>query len=73
VSVAIMCLTELDLQVDNDADNVMRLIAKTIGQVPPSTNKPWTERINLGCWTVRTPAPAIFHLKLEVGRKWLIL
>lgn len=39
-------------QLDNDADDVMRLIAKTIREVPPSY-RPWNQRIVLGCWAVR--------------------
>ncbi|KAH0541598.1 hypothetical protein FGG08_003946 [Glutinoglossum americanum] len=43
----------LDIKVDNDADDVMRLIANTIRQVPPGMKRPWPERINLGCWTAK--------------------
>ncbi|KAI9883531.1 MAG: hypothetical protein M1823_004695 [Watsoniomyces obsoletus] len=39
----------LDIKVDNNPDNVMGLIAKTIQEVPPS-RRPWTQRIVLGCW-----------------------
>lgn len=38
-------------QLDNEDDDVMRLIASTIAEVTPS--KPWKERIVLGCWAVR--------------------
>ena len=39
-------------KLDNDADDVMRLIAKTIEETNPSPNRPWRERILLGCWAV---------------------
>jgi hypothetical protein len=37
-------------QLDNDPDDLMRLISETIAQAKPST--PWKERIVLGCWAV---------------------
>lgn len=37
-------------QLDNDGDDLMRLISETIAQAKPST--PWKERIVLGCWAV---------------------
>lgn len=37
-------------QLDNDSDDLMRLISETIAQAKPST--PWKERIVLGCWAV---------------------
>jgi phosphatidylglycerol phospholipase C len=40
----------LDLKPDNDADELMRLVASTIADVKPS--RPWKERIVLGCWRV---------------------
>lgn len=40
----------LDLKPDNDADDLMRLVASTIAEVKPS--RPWKERIVLGCWRV---------------------
>jgi glycerophosphoryl diester phosphodiesterase len=40
----------LDIKLDNDATNVMRLIAATIASVPPSPNRPWKNRIVLGIW-----------------------
>ncbi|KAL9136865.1 MAG: hypothetical protein Q9175_001938 [Cornicularia normoerica] len=43
----------LDIKLDNDADNVMRLIAETIRSVPPNTLKPWNQRLVLGCWAVK--------------------
>ena len=42
----------LDIKPDNDAEDIMRLIASTIAEVKPS--KPWNERIVLGCWAVRS-------------------
>lgn len=41
------------MQLDNDADDVMRLIGETIRRVPPSQNRPWHERIVLGCWAAK--------------------
>ncbi|KAL2058728.1 hypothetical protein ABVK25_000019 [Lepraria finkii] len=43
----------LDIKLDNDADEVMRLIAHTISSVPPSPYKPWNQRIVLGCWAAK--------------------
>ncbi|OBT84947.1 hypothetical protein VE02_06615 [Pseudogymnoascus sp. 03VT05] len=41
----------LDLKLDNDSDDLMRLISETIAQAKPST--PWKERIVLGCWATK--------------------
>ncbi|KFY25912.1 hypothetical protein V493_04376 [Pseudogymnoascus sp. VKM F-4281 (FW-2241)] len=41
----------LDLKLDNDGDDLMRLISETIAQAKPST--PWKERIVLGCWATK--------------------
>ncbi|KAI9678049.1 MAG: hypothetical protein M1817_005993 [Caeruleum heppii] len=38
----------LDIKIDNDIDDIMRLIAKTLAAVSPS--RPWNERVVLGCW-----------------------
>jgi phosphatidylglycerol phospholipase C len=37
-------------KLNNDADDIMRLIASTIAEVKPS--RPWNERVTLGCWAV---------------------
>ena len=42
-------------QIDNDADDMMRLLARTIEQVEPAEGRPWHKRILLGCWTVSLP------------------
>lgn len=42
------------LQLDNNADDVMRLIGETIHEIPPHPGKPWNQRVVLGCWAVRT-------------------
>jgi glycerophosphoryl diester phosphodiesterase len=42
----------LDIKVDNNPDDVMQLISKTIQSVS-STSKSWTGRIVLGIWTTR--------------------
>ena len=41
----------LDIKLDNDVDDVMRLIAETLAEVKHS--KPWHQRVLLGCWAVR--------------------
>ncbi|KAH6625443.1 Tubulin/FtsZ, GTPase domain-containing protein [Boeremia exigua] len=43
----------LDIKLDNNADDVMRLISETIRSVPPSPAKPWQSRIVLGCWAAK--------------------
>ncbi|KAF2628376.1 tubulin-domain-containing protein [Macroventuria anomochaeta] len=43
----------LDIKLDNNADDVMRLISETIRSVPPSPSKPWESRIVLGCWAAK--------------------
>ncbi|KAI9764212.1 MAG: hypothetical protein M1840_008602 [Geoglossum simile] len=43
----------LDIKVDNDARDIMRLIAETIQHVPPGAGRPWAERVNLGCWATK--------------------
>jgi hypothetical protein len=40
-------------KLDNNADDIMRLIASTVAEVEPS--KPWSQRVILGCWAVCTP------------------
>ncbi|KAF1962142.1 tubulin-domain-containing protein [Byssothecium circinans] len=43
----------LDIKLDNNADDVMRLIASTIFSVSPSPTRPWQSRIVLGCWAAK--------------------
>ncbi|KAF2851672.1 tubulin nucleotide-binding domain-like protein [Plenodomus tracheiphilus IPT5] len=43
----------LDIKLDNNADDVMRLIGETIQSVPPSPSRPWRSRIVLGCWAAK--------------------
>ncbi|WPH02340.1 Hypothetical protein R9X50_00520300 [Acrodontium crateriforme] len=43
----------LDIKLDNDADDIMRLIGSTIASVAPPETKPWTERIVLGAWAAK--------------------
>lgn len=45
-------LTE-EQQIDNDANNIMRLMAKAIEDTSPNPRSPWNRRIVLGCWAVR--------------------
>lgn len=41
------------MQLDNNADDVMRLIGDTIRSVPPSSSRLWQSRIVLGCWAAK--------------------
>jgi hypothetical protein len=41
------------VQLDNNADDVMRLIGETIRSVRPSPTRPWHKRIVLGCWAAK--------------------
>jgi glycerophosphoryl diester phosphodiesterase len=58
------------MQLDNNADDVMRLIGDTIRSVPPSPNRSWQNRIVLGCWAAKyvplcsryVPGFAISHI-----------
>lgn len=43
----------LDIKLDNNIDDVMRLIAQTIDSVPPSKSRTWRERILLGIWAAK--------------------
>lgn len=43
----------LDIKLDNNADDVMRLIANTIASVPRSAKRPWNKRIVLGIWATK--------------------
>ena len=45
------------VQIDNDAEDVFRLVARTISEVPPPPHTPWDKRIILGCWAVGSPFP----------------
>lgn len=42
----------LDIKLDNDADNVMRLIARTLSEVDPGSNI-WKKRVVLGIWAAK--------------------
>jgi len=41
----------LDIKLDNNSDDIMRLIAETLAEV--KSRKPWEERIMLGCWAAK--------------------
>ncbi|KAF2181903.1 tubulin-domain-containing protein [Zopfia rhizophila CBS 207.26] len=43
----------LDIKLDNDPEDVMRLIGSTIRSVPPSRHRPWSSRIVLGVWAAK--------------------
>lgn len=42
----------LDIKLDNDSENVMRLIAETLASVYPGT-RPWQDRVVLGIWAAK--------------------
>ncbi|CAD6442541.1 2ee8710c-0190-46e5-bca8-405a333a12f4 [Sclerotinia trifoliorum] len=49
----------LDIKLDNNADEIMSLIASTIEEVKPT--RPWNQRILLGCWAAKyLPLCAIY-------------
>lgn len=43
----------LDIKLDNNADDVMRLISETIKTVPANPSRSWDQRIVLGIWAVK--------------------
>ncbi|KAL8689965.1 MAG: hypothetical protein Q9218_004481 [Villophora microphyllina] len=43
----------LDIKIDNNADDIMRLMAATIASIPPHPDSPWHMRIVLGCWAAK--------------------
>jgi glycerophosphoryl diester phosphodiesterase len=43
----------LDIKLDNNADDVMRLIAQTIASVSPSQSRLWRDRVLLGIWAAK--------------------
>lgn len=43
----------LDIKLDNNADDVMRLISDTIRSVAPSPSRPWQSRVVLGIWAAK--------------------
>lgn len=52
----------LDIKLDNNADDIMRLISTTIAEVKPSPSKPWNERIVLGIWAAKYLPLAVKYL-----------
>jgi hypothetical protein len=40
------------MKMDNNSDDVMRLIAATLHEVKPSPKKIWADRVLLGIWSV---------------------
>ena len=51
----------LDIKLDNDAQNVMRLIAQTMESVKPGA-RPWNDRIVLGIWAAKYLPLCTHHL-----------
>lgn len=43
----------LDIKIDNNPDDVMRLIASTIQAAPQPSARPWNQRIVLGIWAAK--------------------
>lgn len=43
----------LDIKPDNNADDIMRLIAATLDSIPPSRTRSWKDRIVLGLWIAK--------------------
>ncbi len=43
----------LDIKLDNNSDDVMRLITQTIDSVSPSRSRLWRDRILLGIWAAK--------------------
>lgn len=43
----------LDIKVDNNPDDIMRLIAQTTDSIPPSQERLWRDRILLGIWAAK--------------------
>ena len=50
-------------QLDNDGNDIMRLIAETLKQVPAHPQRAWNQRVVLGCWAVRK--------RFSLSRHWL--
>ncbi|KAA8565250.1 hypothetical protein EYC84_010977 [Monilinia fructicola] len=63
----------LDIKLDNDADQIMSLIASTIKEVKPT--RPWNQRVLLGCWAAKyiplcatyLPDFPIAHIGFSIG------
>ncbi|KAK5124753.1 hypothetical protein LTR85_001466 [Meristemomyces frigidus] len=43
----------LDIKLDNDADDIMRLIGCTLSEVSAPASKAWTERVVMGIWAAK--------------------
>ncbi|KAF2721910.1 PLC-like phosphodiesterase [Polychaeton citri CBS 116435] len=53
----------LDIKLDNDADDIVRLIGETIASVRPSSEQhPWSSRIVLGLWAAKYLPIAVRYL-----------
>ncbi|CAH0004980.1 unnamed protein product, partial [Clonostachys byssicola] len=40
----------LDIKIDDDAEELVGALSDTLKKVPPTQDKPWDERVVLGCW-----------------------
>lgn len=64
----------LDIKIDNNPDDIMRLIANTIDSVPSTTGRPWHDRIILGVWAGKylplarkySPGFSVFHIAFSI-------
>lgn len=52
----------LDIKSDNNAEDVIRLIARTLDSVSPSPTRAWRDRIVLGIWVVKFLPLCIHYL-----------
>ncbi|KAF2102675.1 tubulin-domain-containing protein [Rhizodiscina lignyota] len=43
----------LDIKLDNNADDIMRLIGEAIRSVPPAETRAWKDRVVLGIWATK--------------------
>jgi len=54
----------LDIKLDNDAENVMKLIAETIASVPlPKDGPSWKDRVVLGIWAAKYLSLCVKYLE----------
>lgn len=54
----------LDIKLDNDAENVMHLIAEAIASMPvPNGGKPWKDRVVLGIWAAKYLSLCVKYLE----------
>jgi glycerophosphoryl diester phosphodiesterase len=52
----------LDIKMDNNPEDVIRLIGSTIRSVQPSPGRPWSSRVVLGIWSAKYLPLCAHHL-----------